>query len=122
MANGRHSAPSLGHQHHSALWIPRTATAWGILGVGFLIAAVPVVLAAGSAHLSYPGCVTSCDNPARGAVFDVLAAVIALSPVPALRIYQGRRPVADRHRLAVAATVVLVPVNLALGLWSMVIG
>ena len=103
--------------HQPRRWIPRSTTAWGILVLGALCAAVPAFYAAGAAILGYV-CFDECGTPIDITRWALVAVILALSPLVVVRIYQGGRPASTRGRLAITAGLVLAQAALAWCAWT----
>ena len=110
-------APSVHQPRRESRWVPRSKTAWGILFLGAVFAAAPAFYAAGAAILDYV-CFDVCGTPVDITKWALVAAIIALSPLVLVRIYQGGRPASARGRLTVAAGLILVQAVLAWSAWT----
>ena len=105
--NSSKSSSSLDHLPRARAWLPRSRTAWGILILGSACVAVPAYYTAGAAVLSYL-CFDDCGTATDIGESAVFATVLALSPLIAVRMYQGDRPESAHVRLAAAAGLVLI--------------
>lgn len=98
-------------------WIPRSRTGWGILILATVCAAGPAYYSAGLALIMFV-CFDECGTPVQITKWVLVAIVLALSPLAAVRIYQDEHLAATRSRLTVTAGLLLALAVLSWFTWT----
>ena len=116
--NGTIPAPPVDRPGRTSRWLPRSATAWAILGLS-TVAAWPVAfLVAVTGWMIYPGCFDSCGSHGEAYTHYAVAAVAVLTPLVAVRIQQAEQSAPATARTLAACAFVGSVVALAGWLWA----
>ena len=111
-------APPVDRPGGTSRWLPRSATAWTVLGLSALAAWPAALLAGLSGWLIYPGCFDYCGSRGLAYTHYAVAAVAVLTPLVAVRIHQAEQSAPDTARTMAACAVVASVVAVCLWLWA----